>query len=143
MMERLDYSARIQTGPYRYHYNTYILTYTNILKRIFNIIINIFFYSFTTSTERLRSSIETTELDLLLKEHNLGISYTSSYHAKRYAEIYVKVHGLVLDWSSVGKEVNFFSNKFYILLNIKKRIFFKKKYFSFFTESHLRNFVEK
>ena len=91
----------------------------------------------------MRSSIETTELDLLLKEHNLGISYTSSYHAKRYAEIYVKVHGLVLDWSSVGKEVNFFSNKFYILLNVKKRIFLKKKIFFFFSESHLRNFVEK
>ena len=106
--------------PLQYLY-PYIYQYS---KRIFNIIINIFFYSFTTSTERLRSSIETTELDLLLKEHNLGISYTSSYHAKRYAEIYVKVHGLVLDWSSVGKEVNFFSNKFYILLNIKKKIFF-------------------
>lgn len=65
------------------------------------------FYSFTTSTERERSSIEATEIALLLKENNLGICYTSSYHAKRYAEIYVKTHGNILDWSSLGKEVIF------------------------------------
>ena len=79
----------------------------------------------------MRSNIEMSELDIILKENNQGIEYTNSYHAKRMAEIYIKVHGMILDYSSLGKEVRFliFFKKF---LRIKKRYDFLKKYKFFF-----------
>ena len=54
------------------------------------------------------------ELDIILKERSQGIDYTKSYHGRRMAEIYLKTYGMVLDYSSLGKEVRFFDKFFKI-----------------------------
>ena len=86
--------------------------------------------SFTTSTERLRSNIETTELQMIFEENDQGIKYVDSYHGRRMAEIYLKSHGLVLDYSSLGKEVIFII-KFLFLNFLKKQFFFLEKKYIF------------
>ena len=45
---------------------------------------------------------------MLLDENSQGIPYTHSYHAKRFADIYLKTHGMVLDYSCLGEEVSIF-----------------------------------
>ena len=86
----------------------------------------------------MRSNIETTELQMILAENDQGINYVDSYHGRRMAEIYVKSHGLILDYSSLGKEVIFIIR--FLFPNLKKKYFFKKYiYFFIFSESHFRN----
>ena len=101
---RLAVSDTDRLWPIQYQYNTVLTLY-----QYYTIIdISLFFFlSFTTSTERLRSNIEMSELQILLDENSPGIPYIQSYHAKRMADIFLKTHGMVLDYSSIGKEVRF------------------------------------
>ena len=70
----------------------------------------------------MRSSIEMCELQILLDGHGLEIPYEQTYHARRFAESYMKTVGPIIDYSSLGKEVSYNlntqTNKNKIMLNI-------------------------
>ena len=74
--------------------------------------------SLTNSLERNRSNTELNEIYLLMKAGKT-ISYQESYHGRRYAEMYIKSTGSILDFSSITEEVkkNCISMLAYVFFN--------------------------
>ena len=60
--------------------------------------------SLTNSLERSRSNTELNEIYLLMQS-GVTIPFQQTYHAQRYAEMYIKSIGPVLDFSSITEEV--------------------------------------
>ena len=74
--------------------------------------------SLTNSLERNRSNTELNEIYLLMKAGKT-IPYPESYHGRRYAEMYIKAIGSILDFSSITEEVKkiAFLCLFFVFLN--------------------------